>query len=72
MINSAHTFNVLKYGYFTAEDIKQRWVTGDNSKFADLPIKVKLAWIDLLVMRYRPHMFKCEETNFDTAVILEK
>ncbi len=49
--NSQTTFNKLKFGYFTTEDIKQRWITKDNSKFAALPIEIKLRWIDLLVER---------------------
>ena len=42
------TFAVLKFGTFTADDIKHRWITGNNSKFASLPNEVKIRWLELL------------------------
>ena len=46
------TFTALKFGTFTAEDIKHRWVTNDNSKFVSLPNEVKVRWLELLRDRY--------------------
>ena len=46
------TFTALKFGTFTAEDIKHRWITNDNSKFTSLPNEVKIRWIELLRDRY--------------------
>ena len=47
------TFSALKFGTFTADDIKQRWITGDNSKFVSLPNEVKVQWLELLRDRHK-------------------
>jgi hypothetical protein len=46
------TFAAIRYGYFTAEDIRRRWLTGDRSKFISLPLDIKVHWMELLCDRY--------------------
>jgi hypothetical protein len=52
MTSECDTFIAIKYGIFTAEDIKQRWLTKDSSKFTSLPNEIKIRWIELLRDRY--------------------
>ena len=58
------TFTVLKFGTFTAEDIKQRWITNDNSKFTSLPNEVKVRWLELLRDRYAEKVIPERKTEF--------
>ena len=58
------TFAVLKFGTFTADDIKHRWITGNNSKFASLPNEVKIRWLELLRDRYAGKVIPARKTEF--------
>ena len=58
------TFAALKFGTFTADDIKHRWVTNDNSKFESLPNEVKVRWLELLRDRYVEKVIPERKTEF--------
>ena len=63
-MSEADTFTALKFGIFTAEDIKHRWITNDNSKFVSLPNEVKVRWLELLRDRYVGKVIPERETEF--------
>ena len=63
-MSEADTFTALKFGIFTAEDIKHRWITNDNSKFVSLPNEVKVRWLELLRDRYLPEVSLDRQCEF--------
>ena len=58
------TFAALKFGTFTADDIKHRWLTNDNSKFTSLPNEVRVRWLELLRDRYVGKVIPERKTEF--------
>jgi hypothetical protein len=64
MRSEIDTLAALRYGIFTAEDIRQRWMSNDNSKFTSLPNEVKICWLKLLRDRYVDEVFVEYRTDF--------
>ena len=63
-MTEANTFATLKFGIFTADDIKQRWVTNNNSKFTSLPNEVRVRWLELLRDRYLSKISSVSQGEF--------
>lgn len=69
MSSRSSSFNTLKYGIFSKEDIIKRWKENDQ-RLVQLPLGIKLRWIDALAEKYRIDAYNKEK--FDVAIQLIK